>query len=143
MAPELFERICQTVECSTDGLEAICKLLNSNRTTFHIYRNSSPETIDRYARAKQIQCEILADEIIEIADTTELGEKTKSTALGLEITTGDMTEHRKLRIDSRKWLLSKLMPKKYGDKLELSGDPARPLEIKITGVPSPRKAKPE
>ena len=36
-----------------------------------------------------------------------------------------MLEHRKLRIDSRKWLLAKLAPKKYGDKLDLKLRTAR------------------
>ena len=35
----------------------------------------------------------------------------------------------KLQVDTRKWLLSKLAPKKFGDKLELTGDPDRPLAI--------------
>ena len=34
-----------------------------------------------------------------------------------------------LQIDTRKWLLSKLAPKKYGDKIELSGDKDNPLMI--------------
>jgi hypothetical protein len=37
----------------------------------------------------------------------------------------------KLQVDSRKWLLSKLAPKKYGDKLELSGDNENPLVHRI------------
>ena len=39
-----------------------------------------------------------------------------------------MQKH-KLQVDTRKWLLSKLAPKKYGEKLELTGDPDRPLAI--------------
>jgi hypothetical protein len=35
----------------------------------------------------------------------------------------------KLQVDTRKWLLSKLAPKKYGDKLEVSGDAANPIAI--------------
>jgi hypothetical protein len=38
-------------------------------------------------------------------------------------------QKQRLQVDTRKWLLSKLAPKKYGDKLELSGDPDRPLAI--------------
>jgi len=37
-------------------------------------------------------------------------------------------------VDTRKWLLSKLAPKKWGDKLELSGDPENPLLQKIERV---------
>lgn len=64
----------------------------------------------------------LADEIIEIADE-EL------------IPTGDgkidsaMVQKQKLRMEGRKWSLSKMAPKKYGDKLELSGDEQAPVSI--------------
>ena len=37
----------------------------------------------------------------------------------------------RLKADNRKWLLSKLAPKKYGDKLELSGDKESPLTVQI------------
>ena len=64
----------------------------------------------------------LADETMEIAD--------------MEIVpTGDgkldsaMVQKQRLQIDTRKWLLSKLAPKRYGDKLELSGDAENPLMI--------------
>jgi hypothetical protein len=40
-----------------------------------------------------------------------------------------MVQKQKLRMDTRKWLLSKMAPKKYGDKLELSGDDKSPLTI--------------
>jgi hypothetical protein len=38
----------------------------------------------------------------------------------------------KLQVDTRKWLLSKLAPKKYGEKLEVSGDEKSPLSMGIT-----------
>ena len=49
----------------------------------------------------------------------------------------------KLRIDTRKWILSKMLPREYGDKLELSGDPDKPLytEVRRTVVdPNPNAA---
>jgi hypothetical protein len=40
----------------------------------------------------------------------------------------------KLQVDTRKWLLSKLAPRKYGEKLEVSGDPANPLVQRIERI---------
>ena len=34
----------------------------------------------------------------------------------------EAVQRSRLRVDARKWLMSKLMPKKYGEKLELGGD---------------------
>jgi hypothetical protein len=68
--------------------------------------------------------EFHAEEILQIADTPRIGVKTKTTEDGIEVTEGDMIEHRRLQVEARKWLLSKLVPKKYGDlqKVEHSGE---------------------
>ncbi|MFN8996423.1 MAG: hypothetical protein ACK5X3_22525, partial [Pseudomonadota bacterium] len=39
--------------------------------------------------------------------------------------------NRRLQIDTRKWLASKLKPKRYGDKLELAGDAKAPLTVQV------------
>ena len=76
----------------------------------------------QYVRARQLQAERWAEEILEIANTPEEGIKTKIKEDGSsEETRGDMIEHRRLKVDTRKWMLSKVLPKVYGDKLELSG----------------------
>lgn len=57
---------------------------------------------DQYARAREIGYRCMADELIEIAD-----DDAADPARG------------RLRIDTRKWLLSKALPKIYGDKITL------------------------
>ena len=57
------------------------------------------------------------DEILEIADTPQGGETTKVGPNGTETRIGDMIEHRRLQVDARKWILSKALPKTFGDKL--------------------------
>ena len=86
-----------------------------------------------YAKARDIALDVMADEILEIANTPEIGQTTVSKATGVEITEGDMLGHRRLQVDTRKWYLSKLAPKKYGDKqqVELSGKVT--LETLIAG----------
>ena len=72
---------------------------------------------DRYARAREIQAETLADEIIQIANTPEMGETVTDKGNGtIETRTGDMIEHRRLKVDARKWFASKVAPARYGDK---------------------------
>lgn len=39
-----------------------------------------------------------------------------------EVTTGDSVERSKLRVDTRKWYLSKLAPKRYGDRIQIDTD---------------------
>ena len=65
----------------------------------------------QYARARDQQAATYADDIVNIADTEQDPNKAR------------------VRIDARKWHASKLAPKKYGEKLELAGDPANPLMV--------------
>jgi hypothetical protein len=74
---------------------------------------------ERYAHARSIGYQLLADEIVHIADTPMIGTKSVSKATGLEITEGDMIEHRRLQVDTRKWMLAKMLPKIYGDKQQI------------------------
>lgn len=90
----------------------------------------------RYARARDIGLDVMADQAIEIADTPEIGavETDKRDGQGNEYTEvrrGDMVEHRRLRFQARQWYLSKLAPKRYGDRLthEHSGPEGGPIEI--------------
>ncbi len=58
----------------------------------------------KYARAREDQADYLADEIIDIADEP--------------VTCNEDVARNRLRVDARKWVASKLKPKKYGDKIE-------------------------
>lgn len=80
------------------------------------------ELKDKYARARVALMDRMAEGLIDIADT-------QPALLPNGAIDSAAIAHQKLRIDTRKWLLSKLAPKKYGDKLELTGDPDRPLAI--------------
>ncbi len=88
----------------------------------------------QYDRARKIQALRWADEIIEIADTPEEGVTVKENDKGTETRTGDMIEHRRLRVSSRQWMLSRMLPKVYGDKqtTELTGPNGGPLQV-LTG----------
>lgn len=76
-----------------------------------------PEFQDQYAKAKRQGIEALAEELIDIADdgTNDYMEITdKEGALAYKIN-GEAVARSRLRIDTRKWVLSKLLPKKYGE----------------------------
>lgn len=82
---------------------------------------------EQYARAKEEAADAMAEEILYIADNPQVGEiiVTKPNKKGKMVTETrkeDMLGHRRLQIDSRKWLASKLKPKKYGDKLDVTSD---------------------
>jgi hypothetical protein len=68
-----------------------------------------------YAMARKLQAETYQDEIVDISDTPQIGIKKTTREWGTEVAEGDMVEHRRLRVDARKWAASKLDPKKYGE----------------------------
>jgi hypothetical protein len=128
------DRICERL-AEGESLRTICKDDGFPRTAT-VFRWLADDRLsafrEQYARAREAQAHNLADEIIEISNTP---------LEGVEVTTddkgatsekrGDMLGHRKLQVDSRKWYLSKVLPKVYGDKLELSGNPDAPLQVTV------------
>lgn len=114
---ERAEAICRRLALG-ESLRSICrdKKMPADSTVRSWVVDDIGGFAAQYARARDIGLDTLAEEIIEISDTPAIGKKTVSKATGEEITEGDMIEHRRLQVDSRKWYLSKLAPKKYGDK---------------------------
>lgn len=74
----------------------------------------------RYARACEDRAELIFEEILEIADDDNadlsMGED------GAPRVDGQAVQRSKLRVDARKWILSKMQPAKYGDKLDVTTD---------------------
>jgi hypothetical protein len=85
----------------------------------------------QYARAREIQSEMMFDEILESADdgSNDFMTITKGRQ-SYNIEDKEVTNRSRLRVDSRKWYLSKVLPKKFGDKLDLtSGGDKLPTPI--------------
>lgn len=121
-APEIKEQILQRLS-DGESLRAICE--TDGFPAESAVRAWAMDDVDgfasHYARARELGYERLAEEILSIADTPVTGIKTVTKASGPETTEGDMIEHRRLQVETRKWMLAKMLPKRYGDKLELAG----------------------
>ena len=115
-----FELVCNDIAITANGLHFLCEKHGIAVQTFYNWMNDDSALLEMYTRARDMQADLLADQIIQIADTTEEGTKTVLKPTGEETTTGDMTEHRRLKIESRKWIAAKLKPKKYGDKVDVT-----------------------
>ncbi len=117
----VFTKICEQIETGR-SLRSILKEDENmpSSSTFFIWLKEDAVKSKRYELATDLRTDILFDEIIDIAYNTEEGTTTKETERGIEVTTGDMLGHRRLKIDALKWSLSKLNPKKYGDKVDMT-----------------------
>lgn len=93
---------------------------------------------DQYARARARQAETMLDEIIEIADDSS--NDTLITDFGPK-PDAEWISRSKLRVDARKWAMSKLAPKKYGDKLDVTSGgekiPSGIVEVRYVEVGPP------
>lgn len=121
----LADLICERI-ADGESLRGICKaddMPHAGTVCRWLVRHDAFR--EQYARAREIQADVLFDEILDIADTPFEGVKTKTVedddGTRVETQTGDMIEHRRLQVDARKWMLGRMQPKKYGDKLALTG----------------------
>ena len=89
-----------------------------NHETIHAWKYQNPEFFAQYAKAKIAQADLLAEEIIDIADDT--ASDSIIDEHGNKVFNSEYVARSRLRIDTRKWHASKLMPKTYGDKTILS-----------------------
>ena len=75
----------------------------------------------QYARAREVGYHAMADELLDISDDgqNDWMKRNAENNPGWEAN-GEHLQRSRLRVDSRKWLLSKALPKVYGDKLDVN-----------------------
>lgn len=117
--PEIADRICERI-ADGESVRSICADddMPSKAAVFRWL--AAHETFrDQYARAKEAQLEHMADELLDIADdgSNDWMERRNADGSTHEVVNGEHIQRSRLRVDSRKWLLSKLVPKKYGDRV--------------------------
>ncbi len=118
-----------------DSLRQICRDDDMpNRSTIYEwlanveYKSFS----DRYARAREVRADEIFDQMEEIADDGSNDWTTrKSGDDEIEVVNHEHIQRSKLRIDTRKWQLAKMLPSRYGEKVEttIKGDKDAPLEV--------------
>ena len=99
------------------ALKALSKkgLTMSSRTFFKVMENDE-EKVKQYARACETRSDIIFEEILEIADCED--EDIIGPDDGEPRVNHDVIQRDRLRVDARKWILAKMNPKKYGDKID-------------------------
>lgn len=131
---DALDQIFAEIATTTSSLESICKGNDSFPSARTVYRliESDESLCQRYTRAKEAQLQVLADQLVELADKDRICEKVTIKSDGSrEVVILDQVERTKVQIDVRKWLLSKLAPKKYGDRTVLAGDADAPLQVRF------------
>jgi hypothetical protein len=123
MTVEQFNKVIELIQ-EGDSLRKACKKLNySSTSTFFKFIEGNDLLIEQYTRAREERAEKIFEEILDIADHTANDTITKRFGeTEVEVENHEWVNRSKLRIDARKWMLGKMQPKKYGDKLDLTSD---------------------
>ncbi|HEX3747607.1 MAG TPA: hypothetical protein VHW09_26915 [Bryobacteraceae bacterium] len=127
---ELGELICSLL-AEGQSLRKICSIDSMPRVSTVMYwlAKGAAKTkpfdafLEQYAIAREAQAQVYVDQIIDIADDDEgdfgfKSEDTEEGASGKPVVLIDNVHRAKLRVDARKWIASKLLPKKYGEKIQ-------------------------
>lgn len=131
---ELANAICERI-ASGESLKSVCRDDGMpGHVTVLRWALTIPEFQNQYKRARDMQAEILADELLDIADDGRNDWMEKHDQNGMAVgwrENGEAMRRSQLRIETRKWVAAKLMPKRWGDKTstEISGPNGQPLTL--------------
>lgn len=111
-------------------IDAICKRVSEGQALLHVceeegfpaqatvfrWLNEKETFREKYARAREIQIERMALDALRIADDPN-----------------EDANSRRVRVDTRKWILAKWAPKKYGDRIEVDQKTEQTIRVRIGG----------
>lgn len=110
---ELFDQIIEDI---IENKSAVRNAIKGRMSTMKFYELLEDETkAKRYARATEIRADKMAEETLQIADS--VGEDVIVLEDGREVVNHNVINRDRLRVDTRKWLMAKMFPKKFGDKI--------------------------
>lgn len=134
---EIGTEICARL-ADGESLNAICKSEElPHESTVRSWALDPDHPIStKYVRAREIGYYKMADEMLEISDDgtndwmVRAGQDGEGTAYSVN---GEHVSRSKLRVDTRKWLLSKSLPKVFGDKVvnEHTGKDGQPISHSV------------
>lgn len=144
---DLADRICAELALGK-SMRTVLKGdgMPSMDTVFRWLREK-PEFSEQYAKAKAESADALVEEMIDIADSgsNDWMENNDPNNPGYRVN-GEHIQRSRLRVDTRKWIASKLKPKKYGEKLDMNhgiqpDNPIAEFFQQVTGTKFPVKAE--
>lgn len=116
-----------------ESLRAICQGEDMPAaSTVCLWVKDDDAFAERYARAREVGFTLLAEELLEIADDGKNDTYTDDN--GNIRTDHDVIARSRLRVDTRKWMLAKMLPKVYGEKVvnEHTGSDGGKIEVAVT-----------
>lgn len=112
--------ICERI-AQGESLRAICATEGMPpASTVCLWLTENAAFAEQYTRAREAQADTLADQIVALADS----------AMGKA---SEEVQAARLAVDARKWVASKLKPKRYGDKVDVEHSGSVTVEVRKCG----------
>jgi len=121
-----FDAICDIIISGKSLRTALSKVKLSSQT-FFVWIREDEIMSKQYAQATAERAELMFEDMLDIADKAP---KLTNTKFGTTVDTGDI-QHKRVKIDTRKWALSKMNPKKYGNTPDGSDESDNEITITI------------
>lgn len=115
-----FNLIIKEIETKGKGVNTACKKYNLDPRTFFNLVDKEPLLLQQYTRALELKADVIAERIIR--NSHNRSNDFYTDADGNQRPNPVSVQRDRLILDADKWLLSKIAPKKYGDKLTLDGE---------------------
>ncbi len=149
---EKADAICAMI-AEGKSIRTICAIDEMPGTpTFYKWLRTYPEFLQQYACAKQDQADAMVEEMLEIADDGTNDYMEIQTKKGVKVVFDkEHAARSRLRVETRKWLASKLKPKAYGmdavivqqQQLDKDGKTIDPVGTNVTDLVNAAMAKVE
>ncbi len=123
------EQLCLRLEAG-ESLRSICADEGMPSTSvFYQWYKRNPEFAERYADARALQAILMDDDLQTIADDSREDYKTViRDGQEVEVVDHEHIQRSKLRVDTMKFRMTKMAPRLFGEKLEVSG------QLEVTGL---------
>lgn len=107
-------------EKDTPSKESFYKWITATEEDSEEEKEKKRERSNQYAQAHTLRADQIFDEIIELADSED--DITYLDKHGNKRIDWGKVQRNKTQIDARKWIIAKMNPKKYGDKIDHTTD---------------------
>ena len=131
--PDKIDAVLESI-AGGEWTRAALKLHGVDAQQFYRTMDRDDDAAQRYARAKAAQMMAVAEELQEIQDERPPLRDPGGLNPGDPRVDPAWVTWQKNRVDTRKWLLAKLAPKKFGDRVEqvLTGAEGGPIQTEST-----------
>jgi hypothetical protein len=106
---ETFDEILREIEQGNSLISILRRKEFPSTATFYQWLEADEDKAKRYVRACEIRADVIFEDIIDIADHSDEDHT--------PFTGANVVQRDRLKIDARKWIVAKLHPKKYSDRV--------------------------